>query len=157
MSAVLERPTIGLRKMYRTDIESVMKIETDVYDFPWTEQIFLDCLKVGYLCQLCIEDGIITAYAIMSLEASVEAHILNLCVAPSRQNKGIGQALLSKMLDKARRKKIETVFLEVRPSNHAAISLYNKMGFNQVGNRKNYYPAHRGREDAIIFALELIQ
>jgi ribosomal-protein-alanine N-acetyltransferase len=155
MSAVLERPTFGLRKMYKTDIESVMKIETDVYAFPWTGQIFLDCLKVGYLCQLCIEDGDVTAYAIMSIEASAEAHILNLCVAPSRQNQGIGQALLGKMLDKAKRKKVETVFLEVRPSNHSAIALYSKMGFNQVGNRKNYYPAHRGREDATIFALDL--
>jgi ribosomal-protein-alanine N-acetyltransferase len=157
MSAVLERPTFGIRNMNKTDIEAVMKIETSVYAFPWTDQIFLDCLKVGYLCQLCIEDGHIAAYSILSVEAKVEAHILNLCVDPSRQNRGIGQALLGKMLDNAKQKKVETVFLEVRPSNHSAISLYNKMGFNQVGNRKNYYPAHRGREDAIIFALDLTQ
>ena len=60
------------------------------------------------------------------------------------------------MLDLARWHRAERVFLEVRPSNTAAIALYDSAGFNEIGKRPNYYPGPRGREDAIVMAMELL-
>ena len=90
----------------------------------------------------------------MSTGAS-EAHILNLCIAQDYRRRGLGQRLLEHMLDAAKLSNVGTVFLEVRPSNDGAIALYDKMGFNQIGTRRDYYPAKVGREDAIILAISL--
>jgi Acetyltransferases len=62
--------------------------------------------------------------------------------------------MLENLIDVARGR-AETVFLEVRPSNTAAIALYEDVGFNEIGVRKGYYPAENGREDAIMLALTL--
>ena len=90
----------------------------------------------------------------MSTGAS-EAHILNLCIGQNFRRRGLGQELLSHMLGLAKQKDVSTVFLEVRPSNEIAIALYDKMGFNQIGIRHDYYPAKVGREDAVILAKSL--
>ena len=85
-----------------------------------------------------------------------EAHILNISVAPNEQGQGIGRRMLEHLIELATGK-AETIFLEVRPSNVGAIALYEKMGFNEIGVRKGYYPATNGREDAIMLALELFE
>jgi ribosomal-protein-alanine N-acetyltransferase len=59
------------------------------------------------------------------------------------------------MLGLAKNKDVNTVFLEVRPSNTAALTLYDKLEFNQIGTRRDYYPAKIGREDAVILAKSL--
>jgi ribosomal-protein-alanine N-acetyltransferase len=82
-----------------------------------------------------------------------EAHLLNLCVSPQEQNQGIGRKLLEHVISVAK-SHADTMFLEVRPTNTAAIFLYESVGFNEIGVRKGYYPAKNGREDAIMFALE---
>jgi ribosomal-protein-alanine N-acetyltransferase len=84
-----------------------------------------------------------------------EAHILNISVHPEEQGQGIGRKMMENLIEKAKWE-AETMFLEVRPSNPGAIALYQKLGFNEVGLRKGYYPAEHGREDAIMLALELI-
>ena len=131
-----------------------MSIETRIYNFPWTRQIFHDCLRVGYISHVCELDNELAGYCIMSTGAS-EAHILNLCIAQDYRRRGLGQRLLEHMLDAAKLSNVGTVFLEVRPSNDGAIALYDKMGFNQIGTRRDYYPAKVGREDAIILAISL--
>jgi len=84
-----------------------------------------------------------------------EAHVLNVCIAPDRQGHGLGRALMTHLLERARALGAELVFLEVRPSNRPAIELYESMGFNAIGLRRNYYPAPFGHEDAQIMALDL--
>jgi [ribosomal protein S18]-alanine N-acetyltransferase len=84
-----------------------------------------------------------------------ECHILNLCVHPQSQGSGVGKKMLIHMLEVAREHHAVTAFLEVRPSNRMAIQLYSKSGFNEVGMRRDYYPAKHGREDAIIMACTL--
>lgn len=155
MSAVIDHPYDEIRAMRSDDIDSVLRIETEMYAFPWTKQIFKDCIRVGYDCRVCLDQGEIVAYVIMSSGAG-EAHLLNLCVRSNRQRRGFAQSLLQDILHIAVSKKVETLFLEVRPSNHAARKLYEKFGFNEVGKRKDYYPAGGGREDAVILALTLI-
>lgn len=151
MSAVVKPPSLNYRSITVADVAAIMAIEEQVYKFPWTKRIFIDCIRVGYSCQCCEADGQLIAYGIMSVGAN-EAHVLNLCVHPKWQNHGIGGELLQCLLDIARDNAVDTVFLEVRPSNHAAVALYEKLGFNTIGTRKDYYPAEDGREDAIILA-----
>jgi ribosomal-protein-alanine N-acetyltransferase len=152
MSAVIKQDILDFRPMTEKDLEEVLRIEKAVYDFPWSETIFTDCLRVGYCCWVSLNrSGDIDAYGIMSVAAG-ECHILNLCVHPRVQRLGIGKRLLNNLLDVARKHRADTAFLEVRPSNSKARLLYSNSGFNEVGMRRNYYPARDGREDAIIMA-----
>lgn len=147
-----------MRKMKHTDFSAILGIERRVYEFPWTEGVFKDCLKTsGYSCWVCeTPDGKILGYAIVSLMVG-EAHIMNIGVDPTLHKRGIGRKMLHHVIDVARKGKAETVFLEVRPSNIGAIELYRKTGFNEIGIRKGYYPAKEGREDALMLALALVE
>ena len=96
----------------------------------------------------------IVGYGLLSIAAD-EAHVLNVCAAPEEQGRGHGRRLLRALLQLARGRGAQRVFLEVRPSNPAAIALYHAEGFNEIGRRPRYYPAKAGREDAIVMAKEL--
>ncbi len=141
--------------MRGADLDAVLSIERCAYPYPWTEVIFRDCLRVGYSCWIAECSEGVVAYTVLSIAAG-EAHLLNLCVDPSRQREGIGRRLLRHVLRLAREHGANTLFLEVRPSNDAAVSLYRDAGFVEVGTRRDYYPA-RGlkREDAMVLALPL--
>lgn len=156
MSAMLNTARDGLRPMFEEDIAAVMAIETEVYDFPWSGGIFNDCMQVGYSCWVYQEAGEILAYGVMSIAAQ-EGHILTIVVQPAKQGRGIGNMLLMHLLQVARRQHVEKLFLEVRPSNHVAIALYEKAGFSPIGRRPNYYPTEDGREDAIVMTLDLLE
>ena len=103
-------------------------------------------------------NAIVTLHAEQALAASLaadEAHVLNVCVAPEEQGRGQRRRLLRALLQQARTRGAQRVFLEVRPSNTGAIALYHAEGFNEIGRRPRYYPAKAGREDAIVMAKEL--
>lgn len=154
MSAMLEHGGAEFRPMREEDLDAVMEIERSVYPNPWTVGIFRDCMRVGYYCQVLERNGLLEAYGALSHGAG-EAHILNLCVHPKSQHQGLGRAMLKHLIDAARRLSAEIVLLEVRPSNKVAVKLYLSMGFNEAGNRKDYYPDGNGKEDALIFAMSL--
>jgi ribosomal-protein-alanine N-acetyltransferase len=80
---------------------------------------------------------------------------MNLCVDPEQHGNGYGALLMTDLLAIARRSHAHIAFLEVRTSNQRAHSLYHNLGFNEVGIRKNYYPARKGREDAYVLARTL--
>jgi len=143
-----------IRQMQFADLDDVLELEGVAYDFPWSRQIFSDCLMAGYLASVLEYNDQLIGYTILST-AAAEAHILNLCVDPDFRNKGYGNELLEHLLDYARSVGIARVFLEVRPSNEAAIRLYERAGFARLGVRKSYYRAADGREDALVFVLEL--
>ncbi len=146
--------TYQIRRMTPADIGTVMIIENSVYPFPWTEGIFRDCLLVGYGCWIIELDAENHGYCVMMVGGG-DAHVLNLCVKPESRGQGLGRIMLAHMIDKARRLAVQTLLLEVRPSNRTAIQLYHSVGFNEIGIRKDYYPAKNGREDALILALHL--
>lgn len=154
--SVDRKDLMRLRRMRLEDVSVVHEIESKNYNFPWSEQIFKDCLDaVSYSCWVCEELDVVVGYSIVSMAVG-EAHIMNICVDPEVQKQGVGAKLLDAMIERAR-KKAGRIFLEVRPSNKAAISLYNKRGFNEIGVRKGYYPAVDGyREDAVMLALDLV-
>ena len=154
MSAVLKQPALQFRPMLESDVRAVHAVETAAYDFPWSRVIFQDCLRVGYCCWVLERDRAVAGYGVMAVAVG-ESHILNLCVHPTVQNLGLGRNLLEYLLDVSRRHKADCAYLEVRPSNAAARRLYARAGFEEVGMRRNYYPARLGREDAIIMAKSL--
>jgi len=137
------------------DLPAVAAVERASYPFPWSEGIFRDCLRVGYLCRVADLDGEIVAYGVVAMGAG-EAHILNLCVRGDLRGRSIGRQMLMLLLERSRQAGMEAVFLEVRPSNPHAIVLYQSVGFEQVGLRKGYYQApDNGREDALVLKLDL--
>ncbi len=144
-----------LRPMQDDDLDAVMAIEVRAYPYPWTLGILRDCLRADYPAWVLLQDGEVIGYFLMSLAAG-EAHVLNVCVAPEQQGRGYGRKLLRSILQLARGRGAERVFLEVRPSNKGAIELYFDMGFNEIGRRPRYYPAKDGREDALVMAIELL-
>jgi ribosomal-protein-alanine N-acetyltransferase len=151
MSAILKEPALEIRPMQADDLYQVIEIERQSYPHPWTQVIFGDCLQAGYSCWVCGRLGVIEAYGIVSV-ALGESHLLNICVRPESRQQGIGRKLLRHLVSIARRHNAEVMFLEVRPSNTTARALYEDEGFNELGSRRDYYPAGNGREDAIILA-----
>ena len=154
MSAVLQQPGVSMCPMQEKDIEAVLEIELDMYEFPWTEGIFRDCLRVGYCCWVLLEEETVVGYAVLSIAAG-ESHLLNICVSKKCHRQGYATRLVEHMLQLAKRHDAQVCLLEVRPSNKAAVELYEKMDFVEVGIRPAYYPAKNGREDALILAREL--
>jgi ribosomal-protein-alanine N-acetyltransferase len=153
MSAVL-KDAPRLVQMREADLAEVMPIEGAIYSHPWTRGNFADSLKAGYQCWTWRLDGELLGYFIL-LVAAGEGHLLNLSVAVSHQRLGHGSALLKEAMRIARVRGAQQVFLEVRPSNLGAKALYSRFGFSQVAVRPAYYPAHAGREDALVLTLAL--
>jgi len=153
MSAAIY-PRTQIRLMLPSDLKAIAQVERAAYQYPWSLGIFRDCLLAGYYSLVLDVGGSVMGYGIMSI-AAAEAHVLNLCVHPNYQRLGYGRRLLNALLMKAQDAKVDKVFLEVRPSNEAALSLYLSVGFERIGMRPGYYQAEGGREDAVILAATL--
>ena len=155
MNAVVrELPEVEFRPMREADLDEVLSIEREAYEFPWSREIFRDCLRVGYRCRVLELDGAVGAYGMLQI-ANGKSRLLNLCVRRRLQRRGLGRRLLALLVDLARFHRTRSVVLEVRPSNTAARRLYDSMGFTEVGVSRGYYPARTGREDAMLLALAL--
>lgn len=144
----------SLRPMLPADIAWVAACEAASQRFPWSAGHFEDCLNAGYGCWVSETDAAPIGFAIMILVVD-EAHLLNFGVAPEKRRQGLGRALMHGLYAKAAAVGATQVFLEVRPSNGAALALYVNEGFAIVGRRKGYYPAETGREDALVMRREL--
>jgi [ribosomal protein S18]-alanine N-acetyltransferase len=149
-----ELPSVDIRPMHELDIPMVVAVEKASYQFPWSEGIFRDCLRVGYVCRVIDVGGDLAGYGIMSVGAG-EAHILNVCVRNEYRCRGFARKALLHLLERAHAGGMHEAFLEVRPSNVAAARLYHSMGFEQVGIRRGYYQATLGREDASVLRKRL--
>ncbi|MDQ9170601.1 ribosomal protein S18-alanine N-acetyltransferase [Oxalobacteraceae bacterium R-40] len=163
MSSVPTRSTdsfapasMKLEPLRVSDLNAVISIEYAVYPFPWTRGNFTDSIESGYEAWVVHDvSGAVVGYFLMML-AIDEAHLLNITVRSDLQGRGIGRFLLEKAMDIARQNEMQSLLLEVRPSNQRALSVYQKAGFAIIGSRKNYYPApDNKREDALVMKLEL--
>ena len=146
MSALVE-----IRTMSYSDLKEVIAVEQRAYPHPWTLGIFRDCLRVGYKAWVMTLDHNVIGYGVVMLSPG-EAHILNICIDPEYQGKGLGRYLLGHLVKRSNRTDVDMILLEVRRSNNAAQQLYLSEGFHELGVRKAYYPSDDGREDAIILA-----
>ena len=147
---------LNIREMNLEDLSDVFFIEKKAYPFPWSKSLFEQAItSTKYCCVVELNNSII-GYAIISFVVG-EAELLNICIDPDQQGKGYANTLLSHITEYAAEADNHEMYLEVRVSNSSAIHLYEKMGFNEIGRRKNYYPGKDGREDAILMALPLFK
>lgn len=153
MSAVFE-VRHSLRPMRESDLPRIHRIEQASYDYPWSLGNFTDSLQTGYSMWVREAEGEVIGYYAM-MAAAGEAHLLNLTIAPSWRRHGLGRDLLQHCLARACDHRAESLFLEVRMSNAAAIALYHSSGFVDLAVRRDYYPARNGREDALVMKKEL--
>jgi ribosomal-protein-alanine N-acetyltransferase len=154
MSAILKEEQPRLAPMRDADLTQVLAIENEVYTHPWTRGNFTDSILSGYHCWTWRREQTLIGYFVLMVAAG-EGHLLNLSVAAAEQRRGHGSALLREILRLARKGGAQQVFLEVRPTNLGARAMYRKFGFRQIAVRPAYYPAHKGREDALVFSIAL--
>lgn len=145
---------MNVNVMHASDLDAVVALEQRCHAFPWTRGNFADSLDAGHGAWLSREGGTLAAYAVM-MQVPDEAHLLNITVMPELQRAGRGATLLRQLFQLARAWNANRMLLEVRSSNVAAIALYRRHGFAEIGRRRGYYPAASGREDAIVMAREL--
>jgi ribosomal-protein-alanine N-acetyltransferase len=155
MSTNLAPSKLCFVPMSSRHVALVGTMERRNYEFSWSDGIFRDCLKTGYICQLVQLDKEVIGYGVMQIGAD-EAHILNLCIDQPFQRQGFARLLLEHLIQQAGIHRAHIVFLEVRPSNPRAVELYQLSGFNEIGLRKGYYDSHQGREDALVMARSII-
>ena len=140
--------------MAAADLGHVTANERRAYSFPWSRQVFADCLDEGHECWVAIAGGVVVGHGVLAVGAG-EAQLLNVCVVPDARGAGHGRSLTSCLIEQASAAGAGRVFLEVRISNRIAMTLYDTLGFEEVGRRRDYYRTEHGREDALIMALDL--
>lgn len=138
------------------DLDEVLAIEYRIYAFPWSRGNFVDSMSSGYSCWVCRVGGELVGYLVLMLAVD-DAHLLNISVAEKRQGMGFGARLLRQAMIAGRQGGAATLLLEVRPSNEKALALYRHFGFQQIGVRRGYYPADKGREDALVLTHSLVE
>lgn len=138
-----------LRDMNPADVAGIVCIEQRVHAYPWSCGNFTDALKSNYLCKVCEAEGEILGYVVFMVVLD-EAHLLNISIAAEHQRKGLGRWLLGATMKIARASDMRRMLLEARLSNVAALGLYRDVGFREIGQRRGYYAADHGREDAVV-------
>lgn len=137
-----------------TALEQAWQIEQLAHAFPWTKSQLAQQLEKKNLNFGIWENQILVSF-VCTQRIFPEAEILNIATHPKHQGKGIGKKLLDSLMKQLKNEHFERIYLEVRTSNQRAIDLYESLGFNQIGERPNYYPTKKGREDALLYAIEL--
>lgn len=156
MKPVWDLARLNYEPMTENDLDDVVAVEQDVYSHPWSRLNFVDSLASGYQAWvLRDQQGYLLGYFLLMLIVD-EAHLLNVAVNGEVQGQGLGRFLLNQSVACARGLGMESVLLEVRPSNTRALEIYQRYGFTQIGRRKNYYPAPgNAREDALVMRFAL--
>lgn len=148
--------TLRLAPLSESQLDAILDLEKSSHPHPWSRANFVSSLNSSHHCWGLWQEQTLIGHIYLSLAAG-EAELLLLVIANNRQGKGLGKLLLNAAIDRLKRH-ARQFFLEVRASNQAAIALYESIGFNQIGERRNYYPAGNGQknaENALIYALEL--
>jgi ribosomal-protein-alanine N-acetyltransferase len=141
--------------MLPADLSGVVSIESGSYSHPWSLRQFEGSLSAGHHCQVaCPADDPqdVLGYAV-TMTGADECHLLNITVRRDVRRGGLARWMLAHLMDSARAQGCQAIWLEVREGNAPAIALYERAGFVAVGRRRGYYPALRGREDALLMTL----
>jgi ribosomal-protein-alanine N-acetyltransferase len=156
MTQVWDLARLQYEPMQESDLAEVLELEQTVYPYPWSMANFVDSLASGYQAWVLRDtDGELLGYFLLMAIVD-EAHLLNVAVSAERQGQGLGRFLLNQAVACARGLGMESVLLEVRPSNTRALEIYQRYGFQTIGKRKGYYPAaNQQREDAIVMRFGL--
>ena len=144
---------MNIRPMCENDIPQLSQMEKLCFSDPWSEAAF--SYELGNPLSLWLvaaEDDLVLGY-VGSQTVMDESDMMNLAVLPQYRRQGIGEKLVVSLMEQLKNRGSVSLTLEVRVSNDRAISLYEKMGFLQVGRRPNYY--RNPKEDAFILRKEL--
>ena len=134
-------------RIERAHLSQIAELEALCFSEPWSEkslELLLGELATGFAC---IREGHVLAYGGM-LIAPDEGQITNVAVHPDARRGGLGRAIVDALIEEALERGLEQISLEVRESNLAAVTLYEKAGFTVAGKRKNFY--RRPTEDALV-------
>jgi [ribosomal protein S18]-alanine N-acetyltransferase len=147
--------SLALDRMRPEDLDEVLAIERASFTMPWSRGAFLYEMQQNRVARCWVgrdDDGRVAGYLCL-WEVADEVHITNVAVRPNMRRQGIARALLSSVIDNARARAFKIVVLEVRPSNHHAVTLYESFGFKVVGRRHGYY--YDTGEDALVMEIGL--
>ena len=133
-------------------VSQVAQLEKLCFSMPWSENAISGEITNPLSLWIVALDGQHVVGYVGSQAVMGEADMMNLAVQPEYRRKGIGEGLVVHLIERLAEKKVNSLTLEVRASNYAAIALYEKLGFVQVGRRPNYYSAPK--EDALILKKE---
>ena len=146
----------ALRPMSTLHLDAVLAVEVSAYAFAWSRGNFIDSLAAGHPAWLLMDAGDALLGYFVAMFGVDELHLLNLTVAPAVQGRGHARRLIEALIGLARERRASQLWLEVRESNGRARAMYGRLGFVQVGQRKNYYPAGFGqRDDAVVMSLQI--
>ena len=154
MSAVFKTVEAGFEPMTEDRLDEVVAVERRAYGHPWTRGNFADSLRSGYQAQMLVAGDTLLGYFV-AMRGVDEVHLLNITVDPAHQGQGWGRVMLDALALWSRAQGAQWLWLEVRTSNLRAQEVYQRYGYRRVGERKHYYPAERGREDAIVMSYKL--
>lgn len=142
---------LELSPMVVGDVDEVHALECSVFPHPWSRANFMDSLASGYDAWVLRDPAGALAGYFLLMYALDEAHLLDVAVAAPLHGRGVGRYLLDRIAARSRAERMASILLEVRPSNTRALEVYRRYGYEEIGRRKGYYPAHEGRrEDAIV-------
>ena len=143
-----ETGSIAIRLMHEGDLDEVARIEDSIFTQPWSRKSFEDSLRLPeYLMMIAELDGMIAGYCVL-VQSFDEADIVDVAVAQPFRKRGIATAMLQKLMEAGTKRGIGAFTLEVRRGNKEALALYEKLGFETAGYRKDFY--EKPREDAAI-------
>jgi len=145
---------LRIRALRVGDVGAVVEIEREAFTTPWQAETFIGLLERDGVELIVIADpeDAIVGYAVLWCILD-QGELANIAITPARRGGGLGFRLLAHVLEVARGRGVETVFLEVRASNQAALDLYAHFGFEEVGRRRGYYD--HPREDALVMKATL--
>jgi ribosomal-protein-alanine N-acetyltransferase len=149
---ITEQKNIGIKNASSEDLDSIFNNEQLSYEIPWSKNSLEACFKDEYSVFVMEYQKDIIGHMIIQWVLD-EAHLHNVCVVPKFQSRGLGKLWMSHLVESAQSKSCSVIFLEVRESNLKAIDLYLKLGFSQIGERKNYYQTKLGREAGLVMEL----
>ena len=139
-------------RMNESHVAAVAELEKICFSDPWSEKSVASELNNKLALWLIAEEEDRVAGYIGSQTCGDESDVMNVAVHPDFRRRGIAEALVTSLVEQLKAINSRCLTLEVRASNAPAIALYEKMGFAEVGRRKNYY--RNPREDALIMRKE---
>jgi len=148
-SAPRPTPRLEICRLTYSDLPQVLAVERRAFPTPWSLAMFvLELSKPAGVCLVARNEGEVAGHLICSRYDTVW-HLMNIAVDPDARRRGIASALLSALLERIDDGSGEVqLTLEVRPTNHGAIELYERFGFRSAGTRPRYYQDNG--EDAVI-------
>ena len=155
----IRRTSISFNRLTSIEIPSVLSIEEQNSDYPWTQLQFTTSIENSNNLSYCLSlNGKTIGYLIAMLTLDT-ADILNIGIDTDFKRQGHGTALLNHLIGELRKRNISEILLEVRAGNKSAIQFYNKHGFEKISVRKNYYTKNSKnqtkREDGIIMGIKI--